>query len=93
MLMFAIIIGSAITALALALAQAGLTHRAISWLGGVVGVVTALTGVVALVTFAPVRAPTSLLAIVSQTLSFAWLFVAGVALYRGNSGTEQGAAA
>jgi len=93
MLMFAIIIGSAITALALALAKAGLTHRAIPWLGGLVGVLTVLAGTVSLVTFAPVRSPTSLLAIVSQALSFAWLFVVGVALYRDNSGTEQGATA
>jgi len=91
MLMFGLIIGSAITALALALVGTRLTHRAIPWLGGLVGVLTVVAGVVSLVTFAPVRSPTSLLAIVSQALSFAWLFVVGVALYRDSSESEQGA--
>lgn len=89
MLMFAIIIGSAITALAAALARTRLTHRALSWLGGPVGVMTALAGVVALVTFAPVRSPASLVAIGSQALSFAWLFVVGVTLYRDSSEAQQ----
>jgi acyl-CoA synthetase (AMP-forming)/AMP-acid ligase II len=82
MLMFAIIIGSAIAPLAMSLAGTGLTHRALPWLGGLVGVMAALAGVVALVTFAPVRSPVSLVAIVSQALSFAWLFVVGVTLCR-----------
>lgn len=93
MLMFAIIIGSAITALALALAGIGLMHRAIPWIGIFVGVLTVVAGVVSLVTFAPVRAPTSLVAIVSQALSFAWLFLVGVALYRDSSESDQGASA
>lgn len=92
MLMFAIITGSAITALARTLASTGLTHRAIPWLGGLIGVLTVVAGVVSLVTFAPVRAPTSLVAIVSQALSFAWVFVLGVALSRGRSPPERGTA-
>lgn len=82
MLMFAIIIGSAITALAVALAGTQPIHRVLPWLGGLVGVTSALAGVVALVTFAPVRAPTSLVAIGAQAFSFAWLFAVGTALYR-----------
>lgn len=90
MLMFAIIIGSAITVLARALAHTTLTGRAIPWLGALVGVLTVVAGVVSLVTFAPVRAMTSLVAIVSQALAFAWLFVLGIALYRGRSTPERG---
>lgn len=85
MLMFAIIIGGAITALAWALAHTTAIHRAIPRIGGLVGVLTVSAGVASLVTFASVRAPTSLVAIVSQALGFAWLFVLGVALYRSRS--------
>lgn len=93
MLMFAIIIGSATTALALALEGTRLTHRVIPWLGVLVGILTVLAGVISLATFAPVRSPTSLVAIISQALTFAWLFTVGIALYRDSSGSEKGASA
>jgi hypothetical protein len=89
MLMFAIIIGSAITTLTLALAETQLIHRLLRWLGGLVGVTTALAGVIALVTVAPVRAPSSLVAIGAQACSFAWLFVVGIVLYRDDPGIKQ----
>jgi hypothetical protein len=89
MLMFAVIIGSVITALAWTLASTESTHRAIAWLGGLIGVLTVVAGVASLVTFAPVRAPTSLTAIVAQALSFAWVFVLGAALSRGRSTPER----
>ena len=92
MLMFAVIIGSAVTALAWTMASTTVTHRAIAWLGGLIGVLTVVAGIISLVTFAAVRAPTSLVAIVSQALSFAWLFVLGVALSRGRSTPERGTA-
>lgn len=93
MLMFAIIIGSAVTALAVALAGTQLVHRVLPWIGSLVGVTTTIAGVVALVTFVPVRSPISLVAIVSQAFSFAWLFVVGIALYRNTSGITQGTTA
>lgn len=85
MFVFAIILGSAITSLGWALTQTPLTHWVIPWLGGLVGMVSIFAGVVSLVTFASVRSPTSLLAIVSIAISFAWLFVVGVAVHRKHS--------
>lgn len=93
MLMFAIIIGSAITSLAWALTQSNLTHWIIPWIGVLVGIVTIFAGLASLVTFAAVRSPTSLLAIISIAISFAWLFVLGVALYRNRRMPDPRAAA
>lgn len=92
MLMFAIIFGSLIISLARALAQPSLIHWAIPQVGTLIGVVSVIAGVVSLVTFAGVRDPTSLVAIVFQAFSFAWLFLVGVALYRGHSMPDQGIA-
>lgn len=88
MLMFAIIIGGAITSLAWALAQTPLIHWALPWLGGFAGVVTIVAGATSLLTFASVRSPISLLAIVSIAISFAWFFVLGVSVHRNHPPPE-----
>ncbi len=85
MLMFAIIIGSTITTLAWALPKITLIHRVIPWFGGIIGMSTLFAGGVSLLTFAAVRSPSSLFAILSIAISFAWLFAVGVALYRNAS--------
>lgn len=89
MLMFAVVLGGAVTALAWALERASLTRRSIRWTGGIVGAVAVLAGAVSLVTFAPTRSPTSLVAILFEALGFAWLFVLGVALSRGRPASER----
>lgn len=88
MLMFAIIIGSAIMSLSWALTQTDLTHWVIPWIGGLVGLITIFAGVASLLTFAAVRSPISLLAIVSIAISFAWLSVLGVAVHRNHSNPD-----
>ncbi len=82
MLAFAILVGSGVATLGWALARTDHAGRVLPWLGVAVGALTVLAGTVALLTFADVRTPASLAAIVLQAASFAWLGLVGVALAR-----------
>lgn len=82
MLVFAILVGSGVATLAWAFVRTDAVGRVLPWLGVAVGALTVLAAAVALLTFADVRTPASLAAIVLQAASFAWLGLVGVALVR-----------
>lgn len=82
-LMFGILVGAGVAALAVALVSAGLTRRAVASAGVALGAALVVAASVALLTVADVREPASLATILLTAGNAAWLFAAGVSTGRG----------
>lgn len=81
-LMYGVLLGGGILALALALARSGATGRRLAYGGLAVGTSLLLAASAGLLTVADARTPVSLATILLTAAGFAWLFGAGLSLVR-----------
>lgn len=81
-LMYGVLVGCGVAALAWALTRTRATRRAVDYAGLAVGSATAVAASAALLTVADARTLPSLATIVLLAASFTWLFVAGLSVLR-----------
>lgn len=81
-MMYGVLLGCGVIALALALARSDATSRRLDSAGIAVGASLAVASSAGLLTVADVRTPVSLAAILLTAVAFAWLFGAGLSLVR-----------
>jgi hypothetical protein len=81
-MMYGVLLGGGIAALALALVRSGATHRLLDYAGLAVGGSLVVAASAGLLTVADVRTPVSLATILLTAGGFAWLFAAGLSVSR-----------
>lgn len=90
-LMFGILLGTGVAALALALSRTGMPRRLVTVVGVVVGAALVVAATAGLLTVADVRTPVSLATVLLTAVGFAWLFGAGFSVRRADAPTPDDA--
>ncbi len=87
-LLFGVLLGVGVVALAAALARGGAIGRRVEYAGLASGLAIGVAGTTALLTVADVRDPASLATVLLTAVAFAWLFGAGLSLVRADAAVQ-----